>query len=62
VLIPIAPNDRWSLDFVPEQLTDCCRFRILTIVDDCTREMLGPAARHLALRPARSAATGSAND
>jgi hypothetical protein len=32
----MAPNERWSLDFVSDQLTDCRRFRILTIVDDCT--------------------------
>jgi putative transposase len=34
--VPIAPNDRWSLDFVSDQLTDGRRFRILTVVDDCT--------------------------
>src|SRR5438067_1761562 len=30
MLIPMAPNDRWSLDFVSDQLTDGRRFRILT--------------------------------
>src|ERR1700723_3441886 len=39
-----APNERWSLDFVSDQLTDCRRFRILTIVDDCTRESLALVA------------------
>jgi putative transposase len=38
MLVPLAPNERWSLDFVSDQLTDGRRFRILTIVDDCTRE------------------------
>ncbi|SFK90447.1 putative transposase [Methylocapsa palsarum] len=38
--IPMRPNDRWSLDFVSDQLTDGRRFRILAIVDDCTRECL----------------------
>ena len=38
--IPFAPNDRWSLDFVSEQLLDGSRFRILAVVDDCTRECL----------------------
>ncbi|WGR93095.1 IS3 family transposase [Bradyrhizobium sp. ISRA443] len=38
--VPLAPNDRWSLDFVSDQLTDGRRFRILTVVDDCTRECL----------------------
>ena len=40
MLIPMAANDRWSLDFVLDQLTDGRRFRILTVVDDCTREYL----------------------
>ena len=40
--IPAAQgiNDRWSLDFVHDQLTDGRRFRILTVVDDGTRECL----------------------
>ncbi|QXX74408.1 hypothetical protein MHY1_03120 [Methylovirgula sp. HY1] len=42
--IPMLPNDRWSLDFVSDQLTDGRRFRVLTIVDDCTRECLALAA------------------
>ena len=36
----LAANARWSLDFVHDQLTDGRRFRILTVVDDCTRECL----------------------
>lgn len=44
MLIPLGPNERWSLDFVSDQLTDCRRFRILTIVDDCTRECLALVA------------------
>jgi putative transposase len=44
MLIPLAPNQRWSLDFVSDQLTDCRRFRVLTVVDDCTRECLGLVA------------------
>jgi putative transposase len=40
MLIPMAPNQRWSLDFVSDQLTDGRRFRVLTVVDDCTRECL----------------------
>jgi putative transposase len=38
--IPMAPNDRWSLDFVSDQMTDGRRYRVLTVVDDCTRECL----------------------
>lgn len=40
ILVPVAPNERWSLDFVSDQLTDGRRFRVLTVVDDCTRECL----------------------
>jgi putative transposase len=40
MLVPQRPNERWSLNFVSDQLTDGRRFRILTIVDDCTREKI----------------------
>ncbi|TBY57048.1 IS3 family transposase [Rhizobium leguminosarum bv. viciae] len=40
MLVPMAANDRWSLDFVSDQFTDGRRLRILTVVDDCTRECL----------------------
>ncbi|MDR4305388.1 IS3 family transposase [Chelatococcus sambhunathii] len=36
----VAANQRWSLDFLSDQLTDGHRFRILAVVDDCTRECL----------------------
>jgi hypothetical protein len=39
-----APQQRWSLDFVSDQLACGRRFRILAIFDDCTRECLGAAA------------------
>jgi putative transposase len=38
--IPQGPNQRWSLDFVSDAFTDGRRFRILTVVDDFTRECL----------------------
>ena len=38
---PLAANQRWSLDFVSDQMTDGRRFRILTVIDNCTRECLG---------------------
>jgi hypothetical protein len=31
--IPLAANQRWSLDFVSDQMTDGRRFRILTVID-----------------------------
>ena len=42
-LLPAArPNERWSIDFVADQLGSGRRFRILTIMDDYTRQW--PAA------------------
>ena len=38
--LPLRPNQRWSLDFVHDQMTDSRRLRILTVVDDYTRECL----------------------
>lgn len=37
---PDRPNACWSLDFVHDQLIDGRRFRILGVVDECTRECL----------------------
>jgi putative transposase len=42
--VPLVPNDRWSLDFVSDQLASGRRFRILAIFDDCTRECLAAVA------------------
>lgn len=42
--VPQAPNMRWSLDFVSDTLTDGRRFRILTVVDDFTRECIALVA------------------
>ena len=39
--LPTQRNQRWSLDFVSDQLMDGRRFRCLTVVDDCTRESRG---------------------
>src|ERR1700687_3654345 len=41
MLIPQARNLRWSLDFMADTLASGRRFRILTLVDDFTRECLG---------------------
>lgn len=43
MLVPPRPDERRSLDFVSDQLTDR-RFRIFAVVDDCTRECLGLVA------------------
>ena len=42
--MPQSRNQRWSLDFVSDTLTDGRRFRILAIVDDFTREYLALVA------------------
>lgn len=40
ILVPDRANQRWSLDFVSDAFEDGQRFRVLRIVDDCTREAL----------------------
>ena len=44
MILPTSPNERWSLDFVSDAFTDGRRFRVLAVVDDCTRECLGLVA------------------
>ncbi|CAN8139491.1 transposase [uncultured Thiomicrorhabdus sp.] len=41
MLLPSSANERWSMDFVADQLSNGRRFRVLNVVDDCTREMIG---------------------
>ena len=38
--IPQRPNQRWSLDFVSDSLSDGHRFRVLCVIDDFSRECL----------------------
>ena len=40
MMLPLAINQRWSLDFVSDTLSDGRRFRILCVVDDFSRECL----------------------
>lgn len=44
MVVPEAANQRWSLDFVSDALTDGRRFRIFAVVDDHTRECLSLVA------------------
>ena len=44
---PLAANQRWSLDFVSDQLTDGRRFRVLAVIDNCTRECLAQTETYL---------------
>ena len=39
--VPTHPNERWSLDFLSDVFEPGRRFRILAVIDDCTRESLG---------------------
>lgn len=39
--VPMAVNQRWSMDFVADQLSNGRRFRILNIVDEYSRELVG---------------------
>ena len=38
--IPQGPNQRWSLGFVSDVLSDGRRFRLLSVIDDYSRECL----------------------
>lgn len=38
LLVSREPNERWSMDFMNDSLCDGRRFRVLTVVDDFTRE------------------------
>jgi putative transposase len=44
LVLPQAPNQRWWLDFLHDQLSDGRRFRIFAIVDDFTRACLALVA------------------
>ena len=44
MLLPQSKNQRWSLDFVSDALSDGRRFRIFAVVDDFTRECLALVA------------------
>jgi putative transposase len=44
LVLPSWPNQRWSLDFASDCLDGGRRFRVLVVVDDCTRECLAAVA------------------
>ena len=41
MLLPCRPNERWSVDFMSDQLANGRRFRILNVVDDYSRQCVG---------------------
>src|SRR6266568_4867438 len=40
LVIPTRPNERWSMDFISDALSEGRKFRSLNIVDDFNRECL----------------------
>ena len=44
--LPAGPNEVWSMDFVSDALADGRRIKILTIVDDYTKEAVDLAVDH----------------
>ena len=40
LMVPSAPNQVWSIDFMMDRLTDDRRFRLLNVIDDFNRESL----------------------
>lgn len=60
--VPMAPNDRRSLDFVSDQLTHGRRFRVLTVIDDLHPRVPGAGGRQLALGHSGGPGTGPAGD
>lgn len=39
--VPTKVNERWSMDFVSDQLSSGRRFRVLNVMENFTREMVG---------------------
>lgn len=40
LLVPTAPNQMWSIDFMSDSLVDGRRFRLFNVIDDFNRESL----------------------
>jgi putative transposase len=40
LVVPTAPNQTWSMDFMADRLMNGRRFRVLNIIDDYNREIL----------------------
>jgi putative transposase len=41
LVVPLHPNQVWSMDFMHDQLSDGRSFRLLNVIDDFNREALG---------------------
>lgn len=44
MVLPMTTNERWSMDFVSDQLANGRRFRVLNVVDEFSRECVGQLA------------------
>ena len=40
MVVPVERNQRWSMDFVSDQLSNGRRFRVLNLLDDYSREVI----------------------
>ena len=40
MIVPVERNQRWSMDFVSDQLSNGRRFRVLNLIDDYSREVI----------------------
>jgi putative transposase len=40
LVVPLRPNQVWSMDFMHDQLRDGRSFRVFNVIDDCNREAL----------------------
>ena len=50
--LPTSPNQRWSLDFLHDQLADGCRIHVLNVVDHYSRGCVGQLV-HLSISAER---------
>jgi putative transposase len=46
MVVPIACDVRWSMDFVADQLSNGRRFRVLNVKDDYSKELIGQLVSH----------------
>jgi putative transposase len=40
LVVPSKPGERWSMDFISDSLYDGRKFRVLNVIDDCSREAI----------------------
>jgi putative transposase len=40
LIAPKTINERWSMDFVSDSLSDGCSFRVFNVIDDYSREAI----------------------